>query len=249
MTLYEKHGLRIPAEDYLEALSGVKQRSTAFRADRTFMRIVDERGCLALVYYLQDDLNAAKSQAKTLLSEAENYFFGAWRAEMDPSTFSYNRSDWRERLFWMDQYIVGSSWAAVLGEQQMLRKLSSYPSENLWIDPDGNEQMKSVYVQVAHSIRNGKVELADSFRAQVDAGDSVYAKHLVAILAQMEARSAELLTETFNRCLLYYKKSVFNKKSMRTLVSYEVSLLLAVSKTMLGIECKVDDSLMDYVIR
>lgn len=270
MLLYERLGVSLA--DHIALDARLKVLSTSLELDKNPYLAkglqIDARDQVALAHYLLEDPSETERHAEALVEQVKDFLFGEWRNRyttthgvMDatsplgtrPLTVTYDAAECRRRLTWMRGFRAGLLWALYLGREADVKRIASYPAEDVYDENFGGDfrpPYKSCYALLSSVLLDADRPLDQNHIDQVERGSKEKPKLLLAALRQISARDASGFDKALAKCVRHHVKCELSsgQRSLDTKLDLDGSTLAHVARTV-GLSVTPGNGLRDHLVR
>jgi hypothetical protein len=189
--------------------------------------IIDNFGWVCLIYWLREEVEAARSWASQLLDAADDYFWGDWRIDLPAGNYSDQPPDlaWHRRhMTWKSELEESLIWGSCIGAWDRIATIAAYPQDDVKLGVEQSRENRAwLLILAGHLSGRPWSELAphvEVVRAGRKATEKLLLDLLEAILAGDDARIAGASDAYF----AHFRKGV-NSRDLYRKVAREVSIL------------------------
>jgi hypothetical protein len=249
MTLYEKYGLIVPLQRYLDDLKASSQPGqSAFSAQIVASAVPLARFRIAVCAYLMGNLVLAKKHGACVGKATVNYFYGSWRSKVKTDSGTVDPDWWHGRINWMTHFSVAVCWASAIGDWKTANRVAEYPRFDCIIDPSMTKEDKAAYLVLADYLRKKSPREWESNLAIIRNGKKQKPKLLANVIKALEANESKSFQDSLDAYLEYFRTSEFRRTSLDRALCYDGSSLLNLGQRN-GISFKMREEFKDYFIR
>ena len=152
--------------------------------------LVSCRHCVALAYYLLEDIAMAKRYGQLVTEDIQAYFFGDWRNTCQTDEGTLDSNCWRRESNWIYQFKYALCWGASLGLWEPLARIAQYPTTDCPIDMDCHLNDKDLCLAIAGYLSGQPPKKWHQYLEQAESGRKKKARLAASVMRAVSEKSS-----------------------------------------------------------